>query len=123
MGRAKNQYFFKEYGDGTFMVATTTWSPIGDEISLDRKGMIETLNKSPGENTTEAKGRNHLWALQQDGEELQVVKVEKNFGEPNEDIRSVRYTNEFAYIVTFEKTDPLFTFDMKIQGLLTFQPF
>lgn len=40
------------------------------------------------------------------------VSQSANFGE-NEDIRAVRYLDDKAYIVTFEKTDPLFIFDIK----------
>ena len=31
---------------------------------------------------------------------------------PREDIRSVRFDGDRGYVVTFEKTDPLFTFDL-----------
>ena len=31
---------------------------------------------------------------------------------PSEDIRSVRFDGHRAFVVTFKKTDPLFTFDL-----------
>jgi len=42
---------------------------------------------------------------------FELVASSEPFGE-REDIRSVRFMNHRAYIVTFEKTDPLFAFDL-----------
>ncbi|MGE0529029.1 MAG: beta-propeller domain-containing protein, partial [Bdellovibrionales bacterium] len=43
--------------------------------------------------------------------ELIVVGQSEEFGR-NEDIRSVRYIDDKVYVVTFERTDPLFVFDL-----------
>jgi inhibitor of cysteine peptidase len=45
------------------------------------------------------------------GSELATVGSSAIFGR-NEDIRSVRFFGDSAYVVTFEKTDPLFVFDL-----------
>ena len=44
-------------------------------------------------------------------DDLDVIGQSKSFGE-NENIRSVRFENEKAYVVTFLNTDPLFVFDL-----------
>lgn len=44
-------------------------------------------------------------------ENLNVLGQSKSFGE-NENIRSVRFTGNTAYVVTFLNTDPLFVFDL-----------
>ena len=92
-GRIKDQWAFKEYAEsGVLAIATTTWSPIQDTGSSGQ--------------------RNHLWILKQEAEELKLLSAIQDFG-PNEDIRSVRYLDSIAYVVTYHKTDPLFAFDLE----------
>jgi hypothetical protein len=57
--------------------------------------------------------QNHLSILEYDAttQRLNVVGSVENFG-TNEDIRSVRYVGNIAYIVTFRQTDPLFAIDI-----------
>ncbi|HYX33600.1 MAG TPA: beta-propeller domain-containing protein [Oligoflexus sp.] len=57
--------------------------------------------------------QNHLYILEQDtaAQRLNVIGSVENFG-TNEDIRSVRYVGNTAYVVTFRQTDPLFAFDI-----------
>ncbi len=59
----------------------------------------------------DAAAKNHLWILQQQGQLLKRVDSINDFG-LNEDVRSVRYVKNMAYVVTFKKTDPLFAFDL-----------
>lgn len=54
---------------------------------------------------------NSLYVLEERGSELAVAGKVESFG-PNEDIRSVRFDGDRGYVVTFEKTDPLFAFDL-----------
>ncbi len=61
-----------------------------------------------------------LTILREDGSrQLQVVSTLPNkvqaspIGKPGEDIFSIRFTDERAYIVTFEKVDPLYVIDLK----------
>ncbi len=42
---------------------------------------------------------------------LTIVGESEHYGE-NEQIRSVRFMGDWAYVVTFEQTDPLFVFDL-----------
>lgn len=93
IGRIKDQWAFKDYpASGAVAVATSTgqlWSS-GDSIA-----------------------QNHLWILknQPGNPALEIVASVRDFG-TGEDIRSVRYVGNIAYIVTFKKTDPLFSIDM-----------
>ncbi len=95
LGRVKDQWAFKEHriagGEKVLSVATSTgqlWS-YGSDIA-----------------------QNHVWVLRQKETTLEVVASIRDFG-TGEDIRSVRYVNDMAYVVTFKKTDPLFAIDMK----------
>ncbi len=54
---------------------------------------------------------NHLWVLEADGLDLKTVASVPSLG-AGEDIRAVRYSGNFAYVVTFERTDPLFAIDL-----------
>ncbi|MGP9802897.1 beta-propeller domain-containing protein [Rheinheimera sp. NSM] len=60
-----------------------------------------------------------FWVLEQDGAELKTVAQLPNaqqpdqvIGKPGEDIYAVRFTDDRAYVVTFERTDPLYTLDI-----------
>ncbi|NOZ02467.1 MAG: hypothetical protein GXP54_11330 [Deltaproteobacteria bacterium] len=54
---------------------------------------------------------NAVAVMEPDGDELKVVGMLSGLA-PGEDIRSVRFGGDLAYIVTFKKTDPLFVIDM-----------
>lgn len=94
-GRVKDQWAFKEYAvdeaTKVLSVATSTGYLGGQGASL---------------------AQNHIWVLRQNDTALEVAAAVHDFG-TGEDIRSVRYVNDIAYVVTFKKTDPLFAFDMK----------
>lgn len=60
-----------------------------------------------------------FWVLEQDGAELKTVaqlpnaqQPDQAIGKPGEDIYAVRFTDDRAYVVTFERTDPLYTLDI-----------
>jgi inhibitor of cysteine peptidase len=55
--------------------------------------------------------RNHVFALQQCNDGLNIVGQVKNIA-LNEEIRAVRYYGKFVYLVTFRQTDPLFAIDI-----------
>lgn len=93
IGRIKDQWAFKDYPSvGAVAVATST-------------GQLW--------NDGELIAQNHLWILknQEGSPALEIVSSVRDFG-TGEDIRSVRYVGNMAYIVTFKKTDPLFSIDM-----------
>ena len=64
--------------------------------------------------STNRTSTNNLYLLKTNSEsgELEKIASVENFG-LTETIRSVRYMNDKAYIVTFKKTDPLFVIDLK----------
>lgn len=85
-GQVRNQWAFSEDVSGEYLfIATTYTTP---------EGFI-----------------NRLWSFKERNQELIVVGASEPFG-PREDIRAVRFMGEHAYVVTFEKTDPLFSFDL-----------
>ncbi|PKK96421.1 MAG: hypothetical protein CVV58_06445 [Tenericutes bacterium HGW-Tenericutes-3] len=85
-GYVGDQYWMDEY-DGYFRVVTSSWNPI----------------------------HNELYILQEDDntDELRVVgSIKEGLGKVNETVKSVRFNEEEAYVVTFEQTDPLYTIDL-----------
>lgn len=84
-GTTNNQFSFHESGDHLF-VATT----LGFTGSFDG---------------------NQLWTLGTRDQKFQVLARSAVFA-PHEDIRSARFIGSRAYVVTFEKTDPLYTIDI-----------
>ena len=48
------------------------------------------------------------------GQELKVVGETGHIGKPNEEVKSVRFIKEKAYIVTFERTDPFYIYDLSV---------
>jgi hypothetical protein len=85
-GRILNQFSMDEH-NGHLRIATTT-------------GRVP----SPEVHST-------LSVLRQVGDALEVVGVIDNLA-PTEDIRSVRFSGDTGFMVTFKKTDPLFVFDL-----------
>ncbi|MFW7380960.1 MAG: beta-propeller domain-containing protein [Oligoflexus sp.] len=99
IGYPKNQWSFKELADGSLAVATTSSAPLTDIEEIPYRDNLQ-------------EGRNHLWLLADEGENLPVRSAIINFGEPGEDIRAVRYVDDKVYVVTFLNTDPLYSFDV-----------
>jgi inhibitor of cysteine peptidase len=92
VGRAKDKWALQQLGNaGEYLSVATTSGHLG------------------GNGTNQAK--NHLSVLKRQGAKLELKGSVPNFG-LNEDIRSVRYLNKIAYIVTFKKTDPLFAISL-----------
>lgn len=90
-GRVKDVWAFREFSaEGALAIASTTGQLLGEGSQ---------------------KAANHLWVLRQNRQRLEVAASVNDFG-LGEDIRSVRYVGEMAYVVTFRKTDPLFAIDM-----------
>lgn len=81
-GYTNNQWAFDEK-DGYLRVATTT-------------------------NTKDGKDVNKLFVLDKD---LKKVGEVENFAK-NEHIEAVKYIDDYAYVITFERTDPLFVIDL-----------
>lgn len=116
-GRPKNSY----YGE------TTIWKfgfdPDDHSVTLEAKGKVSgtLLNQFSADEhdgflrvvtkpTSWSAGSN-LFVLQQRGAQLQVVGSVEDLA-PGENLHSVRFTGEQAFVVTFEKVDPLFAIDL-----------
>ena len=83
-GEINNQYSLDEY-EGNLRVATTSYDENGNET-------------------------NNLYVLSDKLEQLgEVTGFAKN-----ESIKAVRYINDTAYVITYEKTDPLFVIDLSV---------
>ena len=100
-GISLNQFSLDVY-DGYLRVATTersaTWS------ILDFFGWMSETNIT-----------NHLFVLKLDEEKETfdlIGHISDGLGKPNEEIKSVRFEGETAYIVTFFLTDPLYVIDL-----------
>ena len=62
--------------------------------------------------TTEGWGEelnNRLYVLNND---LEVVSILENLGKPREQIKSTRFAGDYAYVVTFETTDPFYVINL-----------
>jgi hypothetical protein len=86
-GRVLNQFAMDEH-QGNLRIATTTGQLPADEVH----STLTVLSPSDGG--------------------LRTVGVIDGLA-PREDIRSVRFDGERGFIVTFEKTDPLFVLDLR----------
>lgn len=87
------------------------------ELSPEYTAVV-TTSENPIENYSAAyenheNGRNHLFILSGSENGLHVESSNINFGKPREDVRSVRFVNDYAYVVTFRTTDPLYSFNLK----------
>lgn len=81
------------------------------QLSLDeREGHLRVATTIGYVPSSDA--HNALTVLSQQGSRLVAVGRLGNIA-PSEDIRSVRFSGERAYIVTFKKTDPLFVLDLR----------
>src|SRR5690606_15756053 len=87
-GSVNNQFFLDEY-DGMIRVATSREWNVSD---VNRLYILKESLKT---------------------DEFEVVSLlDEGIGKPGERITSVRFFENFAYIVTYRNTDPLYTIDL-----------
>lgn len=98
-GYVKDQFSMSEY-DGYFRVATTVnkWN--------DNSNFITDMLNIP--TTSTHIQDNRVYILDMD---MNVVGSVEGFGE-NETIKSVNFSGNMGYVVTYEQTDPLFAIDL-----------
>ena len=85
-GYIGDQYWMDEYED-TFRVVTSSWNPIHNEL--------------------------YVLTEDDDTDELKIVgSIKEGLGKTNETVKSVRFNEDQAYVVTFEQMDPLYTIDL-----------
>lgn len=111
-GRVKDQFSMSEY-NGYFRVATTkdsyeeTYHSYNDDDDYWWEGFFRWSDD--GYYTRDYLGRdNRLYVFDLDLNEVGSVK---GFGE-DEEIKSVSYSGDMAYVVTYRQTDPLFSIDL-----------
>ena len=81
-----------------------------NQFSMDEFGGYLRIATTMG-HVPDPKVYSTLSVLQQDGSTLKTVGIVDQIA-PKEDIRSVRFDQNRAYMVTFKKTDPLYVFDL-----------
>lgn len=99
-GRIKDQFSMSEY-NGYFRIATTkdNYREIYDHDESENDGFFYS----------ERDGRdNRIYVLDLDLNEVGSIK---GFGK-DEEIKSVNYAGDIAYVVTYVQTDPLFAIDL-----------
>ncbi len=98
-GFVKDQFSFSEY-NGYLRVATTIdeWRDNGNLI----KDVLDIPSESYRVN------HNNVYVLDMD---MNIVGSVEGFGE-NESIKSVSFSGDMGYVVTYEQTDPLFAIDL-----------
>ncbi len=85
-GYVSDQYWMDEY-NGYFRVVTSSWSPIHNELHI--------LKENP------------------ETDELDLVgSITEGLGLENETVKSVRFSGDRGFVVTFVQTDPLYTIDL-----------
>lgn len=106
-GRIKDQFSMSEYG-GYFRIATTKDSYEDTEqeyIWYDENGEAHTESYVSHSRT---KRDNRVYVLDMD---MNIVGSLADFG-VDEEIKSVNFSGNTAYVVTYEQTDPLFAIDL-----------
>ncbi len=106
-GRIKDQFSMSEYG-GYFRIATTKDSYEDKEQEYtwyDENGKAHTESFV---SHTHTKRDNRVYVLDMD---MNIVGSLTDFG-VNEEIKSVNFSGNTAYVVTYEQTDPLFAIDL-----------
>lgn len=98
-GCTKNQFSFSEY-NGYLRVATTV------DKWVDNGNFIKDALDIPYE--SRRVNHNNVYVLDMD---MNIVGSVEGFGE-NESIKSVSFSGNMGYVVTYEQTDPLFAIDL-----------
>lgn len=106
-GRVKDQFSMSEY-DGYFRIATTkdSYEDTTEEYTwYDENNVPHTESYAVHSRT---KRDNRVYVLDMD---MNIVGSLVDFG-INEEIKSVNFSGNTAYVVTYEQTDPLFAIDL-----------
>lgn len=103
-GAALNQFAMDEY-NGHLRIATT---------DSERKWNVNIVGEALAQTQTQMI-TNYLYILKMDKAEQTfelVGHISEGLGKPNETIRSVRFSGDKGYIVTFLQTDPLYVINL-----------
>jgi uncharacterized secreted protein with C-terminal beta-propeller domain len=99
--------------DGSFgePVSGFVHGRIKDVWALNELSGGEVAVATSSGNLWDGSAINHFQILAEKSNRLVTIGQTKDYG-AKEDIRSVRFVNNIAYVVTFKKTDPLFAIDV-----------
>jgi inhibitor of cysteine peptidase len=84
---------------------------IKDVWALNELSGGEVAVATSSGNLWDGSALNHFQILSEKSNSLETIGRTEDYG-AKEDIRSVRFVNNIAYVVTFKKTDPLFAIDV-----------
>jgi hypothetical protein len=110
------KFAFADDGTTSLEAAGNVIGKILNQFSLDEhEGLLRIVTT---ETTYDAAWRtrrtqNHLFVLEQVGTELRVAGAIENLA-PTEEVKSVRFVGDRAYVVTFRVVDPLFAIDLSM---------
>ncbi|MFA5235238.1 MAG: beta-propeller domain-containing protein [Bacilli bacterium] len=128
-------YLFEEDGTVTFGGAGTYKGWVLNQFAIDEYDGYLRMVTTDGWGSS-AKNRLYVYERQTIDEKrflTQVALIDEGIGEPGETVRSVRFNEDAATIVTYEITDPLYTVDLsdplhptieaglKVSGYATYQ--
>lgn len=100
---------------------TTGWVNPHFRLS-EYQGTLRILSSDYQTNPQEPFHR--MYALEQQGNDLNIIgqvpdmEATQGLGKPREDVYAVRYLGEKAYVVTFERIDPLYVIDLSTPSSL-----
>jgi uncharacterized secreted protein with C-terminal beta-propeller domain len=83
-----------------------------NQFSMSEKEDILRVATTSG-NGWRGETQNSLFTLAQDGNKLEVIGSLSGLGKEGERIQGVRFLGDRGYVVTFRRTDPLYTLDIK----------
>ncbi|MDE5860655.1 MAG: beta-propeller domain-containing protein [Ruminococcus sp.] len=114
-GHVNDQFSMSEY-NGYFRIAVTNdeYREVYHSYTDDEEGLFDRIKDTIiGEESgyysyERTKRDNRLYVLDMD---LNVVGSVSDFG-IDEEIKSVKFSGDMAYVVTYEQTDPLFAIDL-----------
>jgi len=100
-GASLNQFSMDTY-DGYLRVATT-----------DRRASWSIADIWGWTSTSQVDNHLYILRLNEESRTFDVIgHLSENLGKPGEDIKSVRFSGEVAYVVTFLRSDPLYIIDL-----------
>ncbi len=96
-----------------YTASGTVQGTVRDRWSMDEHDGVLRLAVAYGGWGTGAAADNGVVTLREDGERLDVLGSVRGLG-PDEEVKSVRWFDDLAVVVTFRQTDPLYTVDLRV---------
>ncbi len=96
-----------------YAASGTVKGTVSDRWSMDEHDGVLRLAVGLGGWRAGDSRDNGIVTLREDGDRLRVLGSVRGLG-PDEQIRSVRWFDDLAVVVTFRQTDPLYTVDLRV---------